>query len=131
MQDNNLYKEVDIRANKIKELKEMGINPYAEKFDEKHTISQARELNDGDKVSGNYVNGRLEGQAIYYRKDSFSSIFCKDLLVNSRFFSGSGNGMAEAHLTASTPQMLSGTPRNTNPQPLRTAAEAVRYGAPV
>ena len=33
MQD-NLYKEVDIRANKIKELKEMGINPYAEKFDD-------------------------------------------------------------------------------------------------
>lgn len=51
MQDSNLYKEVDIRANKIKELKEMGINPYAEKFDETHTISQARELADGDKVS--------------------------------------------------------------------------------
>jgi len=55
MQD-NLYKEVDIRANKIKELKEMGINPYAEKFDETHTISKARELNEGEKLS---VAGRI------------------------------------------------------------------------
>ncbi|MBQ7351707.1 MAG: lysine--tRNA ligase [Clostridia bacterium] len=55
MQD-NLYKEVDIRANKIKELKEMGINPYAEKFEETHTISQARTLKEGDKVS---VAGRI------------------------------------------------------------------------
>lgn len=52
----NLYKEVDIRANKIKELKEMGINPYAEKFDETHTISQARKLAEGEKVS---VAGRI------------------------------------------------------------------------
>ena len=52
----NLYKEVDIRANKIKELKEMGINPYAEKFDETHTISMARTLEDGEKVS---VAGRI------------------------------------------------------------------------
>jgi len=55
MQD-NLYKEVDIRANKIKELKEMGINPYAEKFDETHTITKARTLAEGDKVS---VAGRI------------------------------------------------------------------------
>ena len=52
----NLYKEVDIRANKIKELKEMGINPYAEKFEETHTISIARTLEDGEKVS---VAGRI------------------------------------------------------------------------
>ena len=52
----NLYKEVDIRANKIKELKEMGINPYAEKFDETHTISLARKLAEGEKVS---VAGRI------------------------------------------------------------------------
>lgn len=55
MQD-NLYKEVDIRANKIKELKDMGINPYAEKFDETHTISRSRELSEGEKVS---VAGRI------------------------------------------------------------------------
>ena len=52
----NLYKEVDIRANKIKELKEMGINPYAEKFEETHTISRARALGEGEKVS---VAGRI------------------------------------------------------------------------
>ena len=42
-----------------------------------------------------------------------------------------GKGMAVTHLDASTCQMLSGTPRYTSPQPDRTAAEAVRYGAPV
>ena len=55
MQD-NLYKEVDIRANKIKELKDMGINPYADRFEVTHTISKARDLNEGDKVS---VAGRI------------------------------------------------------------------------
>ncbi|MBE5736535.1 MAG: lysine--tRNA ligase [Clostridiales bacterium] len=52
----NLYKEVDIRANKIKELKSMGINPYAERFEETYSISEARELEDGVKVS---VAGRI------------------------------------------------------------------------
>lgn len=52
----NLYKETDIREKKINDLKAMGINPYASKFDETHNISQARELNDGDKVS---VAGRM------------------------------------------------------------------------
>lgn len=52
----NLYKEVDIRANKIKELKSMGINPYAERFEETYSISDARELEDGVKVS---VAGRI------------------------------------------------------------------------
>ena len=52
----NLYKEVDIRANKIKELKSMGINPYADKFNETHTITEARGLAQGDKVS---VAGRI------------------------------------------------------------------------
>lgn len=55
-QEQNLYKEVDIRANKIKELKEMGINPYAEKFSETHTISRARGAEMGSKVS---VGGRI------------------------------------------------------------------------
>ena len=55
-QDENLYKEVDIRANKIKELKSMGINPYADKFDETHSISQARELDVDTRVS---VAGRI------------------------------------------------------------------------
>ena len=52
----NLYKEVDIRKNKIKQLKEMGINPYANKFAETHNIQQARTLLENDKVS---VAGRI------------------------------------------------------------------------
>lgn len=56
----NLYKEVDIRANKIKELKEMGINPYAEKYDVTHTITEARKLEMGSKV-------RVAGRIIFKR----------------------------------------------------------------
>lgn len=52
----NLYKETDIREKKIKDLKAMGINPYASRFDETHNITEARALNDGDKVS---VAGRM------------------------------------------------------------------------
>ncbi len=52
----NLYKETDIREKKIKDLKAMGINPYASRFDETHNITEARSLNDGDKVS---VAGRM------------------------------------------------------------------------
>ena len=39
--------------------------------------------------------------------------------------------MAETHLEASTAQIACGTPRYTSPQPERTEAAAVRYGAPV
>lgn len=51
-----LYKEADIRKNKIKQLKDMGINPYAPKFEQTHSISQALKLKDDDKVS---VAGRI------------------------------------------------------------------------
>lgn len=47
----DLSKEVDIRKNKIKILKEMNINPYAEKFDCSHSILEARNLQDGDEVT--------------------------------------------------------------------------------
>ena len=59
-QEQNLYKEVDIRANKIKELKEMGMNPYVDKFDLTHTIVEARGLKEGDKV-------RVAGRIIFRR----------------------------------------------------------------
>ena len=55
-EEQNLYKEVDIRANKIKELKAMGINPYADKFDITHTITEARMAEIDSKVS---VAGRI------------------------------------------------------------------------
>ena len=73
----NLYKEVDIRANKIKELKEMGINPYAEKFDETHTISQAREAGIGERVSvaGRIVFRRTFGKFMFIQiSDIFNKI---------------------------------------------------------
>lgn len=52
----NLYKEVDIREKKIKDLKASGINPYASKFEETHNITETRQLNDGDRTS---VAGRM------------------------------------------------------------------------
>lgn len=73
----NLYKEVDIRANKIKELKAMGINPYAEKFDETYTISQARELEEGTKVSvaGRIIFRRTFGKFMFMQiSDIFNKI---------------------------------------------------------
>ena len=44
---------------------------------------------------------------------------------------GRGEGMALSHFTATMGQISSGTPRNTSPLPLRTAAEAASTGAPV
>ena len=56
MQEENLYKEVDIRAKKISDLKAMGINPYASKYDTTHTILETRSLEMGTKVS---IAGRM------------------------------------------------------------------------
>lgn len=60
--DENLYKEVDIRAKKISDLKAMGINPYVSKFDASHSILQARELNDGDTLT---VAGRMTFRRVF------------------------------------------------------------------
>ncbi len=56
MQEENLYKEVDIRAKKISDLKAMGINPYADKYDVTHTLLEARSLPMDSKVR---VAGRI------------------------------------------------------------------------
>ena len=56
----NLYKEVDIRKNKIKQLKQMGINPFANKYNCTHSISQARELEVGQEAS-------IAGRVIFWR----------------------------------------------------------------
>ncbi len=58
----NLYKEVDIRRNKIETLKEQGINPYAPKFDCTHTLAEARELGEGHEVC---VAGRMTARRIF------------------------------------------------------------------
>ncbi len=52
----NLSKETDIRQAKIDVLKDNGVNPYAPKFDQTHSISEVLKCQDGDKVS---VGGRV------------------------------------------------------------------------
>ena len=63
----NLYKEVDIREKKIKDLKAMGITPYAAKFDETHNITETRQLNDGDRtaVAGRMIFRRTFGKFMF------------------------------------------------------------------
>lgn len=72
----NLYKEVDIRANKIKQLKEMGINPYAPKFDVTYSLLDARELKEGTKVviAGRMTFRRTFGKFMFIQ---LSDIFAK------------------------------------------------------
>lgn len=48
--NNNLSAEVDIRREKIKNLKNAGVIVYKDKFDRTHKISEARKLEDGARV---------------------------------------------------------------------------------
>ena len=57
-----LTKEVDIRANKIKILKENGINPFAEKFEVTNTLVEARELPMDSKVK---IAGRITFKRVF------------------------------------------------------------------
>ncbi len=52
----DLFREEDIRKEKIKALKEQGKNPYADKFEITHSISEALKLEVGSKVK---VAGRV------------------------------------------------------------------------
>ncbi len=72
----NLTKEVDIRQNKIKLLKENGINPFAPKFDQTHSISQVREMQIGDsvKVAGRMIFRRTFGKFMFVQ---ISDVFNK------------------------------------------------------
>lgn len=72
-----LYKETDIRDKKINDLKQAGINPFAEKFVETHNITRARELNDGDQVSvaGRMIFRRTFGKFMFVQiSDVFNKI---------------------------------------------------------
>ena len=53
---NELYKEVDIRKDKIEKIMAQGINPYASKYDITYTLPKAREAEMGTIVS---VAGRI------------------------------------------------------------------------
>ena len=72
----NLTKEVDIRQNKIKLLKENGINPFAPKFDQTHSISQVREMQVGEsvKVAGRMIFRRTFGKFMFVQ---ISDVFNK------------------------------------------------------
>ena len=49
-QTQNLSSEIDVRRNKIEQLKTSGEIPYKEKFERTHTIEEARKLPLGSKV---------------------------------------------------------------------------------
>ena len=73
----DLYKEADIRKEKIKNLKESGINPYAEKFDATHSISSVRQAEIGTKVrvAGRIIGKRVMGKLAFVRiQNVFDSI---------------------------------------------------------
>lgn len=74
---NDLYKEVDIRKEKIKTLKAKGINPYAVKYECDTTIAEARnkELGSKVKLAGRIVSKRVMGKLAFLRiQDVFASI---------------------------------------------------------
>ncbi len=77
MENLDLYKEVDIRKEKIKQLKQNGVNPYAEKFDCTHSITEARKLELGSqiKVAGRIVFKRVMGKLSFIKiSNVFDSI---------------------------------------------------------
>ena len=62
-----LSKETDIRRAKIEELKNQGINPYAERFERTHKIVEARKLEMGTKVKlcGRMTSRRIMGKFLF------------------------------------------------------------------
>ncbi len=69
LNDQNLYKEADIRKAKIKILKEKGINPYANKYKVSHGLLEASRLEEGETVA---VAGRM-----IFRRDFGKFMFVK------------------------------------------------------
>lgn len=77
IENKDLYKEEDIRREKVRALKINGINPYAEKWDCSCDITQARQLKDGDKVTtaGRVMFKRVMGKlAFIHIQDVFAKI---------------------------------------------------------
>ena len=61
--EQNLHTEVDVRRQKIADLKEMGEIPYKEKFERTCTIKEAREkLGEHVKIAGRMVFRRVMGK---------------------------------------------------------------------
>ncbi len=75
--NDNLYKEVDIRKNKIDTLKKQGVITYAPKYECTHSIAEARELPLGTKVSvaGRMIARRVFGKFMFYKlADAFGQL---------------------------------------------------------
>lgn len=67
LQDKDLYKEEDIRREKISALKAVGRNPYVEKYDVTHDIKSVRELSEGTVVrtAGRIIFKRVMGKLAF------------------------------------------------------------------
>ena len=77
LQDKDLFKEEDIRREKINSLKGVGINPYAPKFDVTHTITEARSAEQGSMISvaGRMIFKRVMGKLAFLQiQDVFNRI---------------------------------------------------------
>lgn len=77
IENKELYKEVDIRREKVRALKANGINPYAEKWDCSADIQKTRELGEGAIVStaGRVMFKRVMGKFAFINiQDVFARI---------------------------------------------------------
>ncbi len=83
LETQNLSSEVDIRKEKLKNLKEQGVIPYVDKFDRTHTLIEAKSLEDGVKVR---VCGRITFRRIMGKLSFFAieDIFAKLQISISR-----------------------------------------------
>ncbi len=81
----NINDQMQFRRNKIAQIKEIGEQPYAERFDITHTLSQALKLDDGVKgvrVAGRIVALRYFGKLAFGRLFGFSGKMQFALLKN-------------------------------------------------
>ncbi len=64
----NLSSEIDIRKNKVRELKEQGVIVYKDSYNRTHTLIEAKNLNDGEKVRvcGRITFRRIMGKLSFF-----------------------------------------------------------------
>ncbi|MFA6330392.1 MAG: lysine--tRNA ligase [Clostridia bacterium] len=65
--EQDIYKETDIRKQKIETLKKQNIVVYAEKFERTHKLCEAQNLNEGDvtAIAGRVVSKRVFGKFMF------------------------------------------------------------------
>ena len=64
----NLSSEIDIRKNKVRQLKEQGVIVYKDSYNRTHTLIKAKNLNDGEKVRvcGRITFRRIMGKLSFF-----------------------------------------------------------------